>query len=98
MIKVKLNNDFEFEAESVNETRNISGNIRIVNINAILKDGEYTDKMPEITENITVANMSRFTVSADDKQICEYAGFAGNLIMTININKQGQSLYITINK
>jgi len=98
ILKVKLNNNYEFEADSVSETHNISGNIKSININVMFKGDEYIDKLPEITENITIGNMSSFTVSIDGKEFYEYTGYTDNLMINININKQGQSLYIIANK
>ena len=98
MVKITLKNDFVFKVDSVNESRNISGNTTSINITSVFRDGEPIENYAEITENITSENMSEFTVSIDDKQLYEYTGFTNNLILVKNITQQEQSLYISANK
>ena len=94
ILKIVLKNDFEFDVDNINETRNINNNTIIININAMrYSDGDIED----IEQNITVDNMSEFEI-VQNSRIYELEGYNQNIITNKSFSKTNQTLNITATK
>ena len=90
-LKIELKNGFEFEADTINETRNVNSNARTVTIN--ISAGDVT----AAEQHITPDNMSKFTVCQNGARY-EYEGYNQNIVTNKALSKTGQALYITAAK
>jgi len=94
MLSVKLSNDFEFEAEIINENFMGADNSSYLNIRCQLEDISAS----EIQINITPQNMSCFIILLDEEQIDEIVGY--NEIVSVDkvLSMSEQSLNIRLRK
>jgi len=94
ILKIVLNNDFEFDVDNINETRNVNNNTITININ-LMRDSE--GDIVDIEQNITVDNMSQFVIVQNSKQY-ELEGYNQNIVTNKSFSKTNQSLNITAAK
>jgi len=94
MIKIKLENEFTFFADSVNENNDIASKRHTMTIRVPF-DGNDTGA---IEQNLTCANIASIAVSEDDKPIKIFLGFSKVANINTVISKQEKMMTIQILK
>ena len=94
MIRLTLNNGFEFEVDFIIESYNNFHNVFELNINSTIGD----DKISEVWSNITSENLGKITVKRGNGTVDTFTGFSEIISQSKNINTSNNLLNVIARK